>query len=392
MVIEIIFLVALGLLVYSYLLYPGIIFFMDRFTRHQKPNPGNELPTVSIIMSVYNEEIVIEEKLNLINELDYPPGKLEVIIGSDNSTDRTNAIIEGFRNRHSNIKLRIFENRTGKPAVINHLVSIARGDIIVITDADVMIQPDSLKNLVAEFSDPLTGLADSVITGSAHDNKGISIQERTYLNLEGRLKQAEGRVGGFMMGPAGGFYAIRRELFTPVPDSFLVDDFFIAFNILLKGFRARVAESSLAWELINDDLKIGFRRKVRISAGNFQNLAYFSGILLKPWKRPFIPFVSHKVIRWTGPQIYIVLFICNCLLIEGSFLYLLLFLLQLIFLILPPLDIILKKFSINLVPLRFITHFFLMNIALLAGFWRFLKGIDSGIWEPTKRIIRDGHI
>jgi hypothetical protein len=255
-----------------------------------------------------------------------------------------------------------------------------------------MIKPDSLTNLVAEFSDPLTGLADSVITGSALNKKGISIQERTYLNLEGRLKQAEGRVGGFMMGPAGGFYAIRRELFTPVPENFLVDDFFIAFNILLKGFRARVAETSLAWELINDDLNIGFRRKVRISAGNFQNLAYFSGILLKPWKRPFIPFVSHKVIRWTGPHIYIVLFICNCLLIEGSFLYLLLFLLQLIFLILPPLDIILKKFSINLVPLRFITHFFLMNIALLAGFWRFLKGIDSGIWEPTKRIIRDGHI
>jgi len=392
MIIEIIFLVSMGLLASSYLLYPGIIFITDRIIPTKDVTPWNRLPYVSIIMSVYNEDIVIKEKLILLAGLEYPEDKLEILIGSDNSDDDTDIILEEFRATHDNFNIVIFNSRRGKPAVINELANRAMGEILVITDADVMVQPGSLKNMVAEFSDPATGLVDSVITGSFSEKKGISLQERTYLNMETRLKQAEGRVGGIMMGPSGGFYAVRRSLFTPVPENFLVDDFFIAFNILVKGFRAKVAECAYAREVINDDLRIVFRRKVRISAGNFQNLAYFAQNILKPWKREYFPFIFHKVIRWTGPFIYLLMFACNCLLAGSSFFYLLLFLLQLIFLLLPPLDIMLKRFSINLVPLRFITHFFLMNIALLAGFRHYLRGIDSGIWEPTKRIKRDEQV
>lgn len=385
---KIIFLVSLGLLVYSYLVYPMVLIIIDSFKKKREFSGTGYEPTVSVIMAVYNEEIVLEEKLKVLIEADYPVGKYEIIIGSDNSTDSTNSIIEEFERSHKNITGKIFSARRGKPAVINNLASIATGDILIITDADVMIQKDSIRSIVSVFSDPATGLAESIITGSLIKSRGISLQERTYLNLESRIKQAEGRVSGDMMGPSGGFYAIRRELYSHVPEYFLVDDLFISLNVILKGYRALVAENAFAYENINDDLAVEFRRKVRISTGNFQILAHFSSIILKPWKRPFISFFSHKVIRWIGPLIYILLLTSNCFLIQESFFFSLLFLLQLIFLLLPLPDIILKKFSINLVPLRFITHFILMNIALMAGLWHFIRGIDSGIWEPTKRTKR----
>lgn len=392
MVNEIILLVSAVILIYTYLIFPGLVIMAGRFSKEVVYPNVEEYPTVTVLMSVHNEEIVLAQKLKQLAESDYPRQKLEIIIGSDNSTDSTNSIIADFEQAFENISSVIFNIRQGKPSVINHLVTKAKGEIIIITDADVMIRPDTIKKLITGFSDPATGLLDSVTVRDIASRKGISMQERTYLKFESELKKAEGKVFGMMMGPSGGFYGIRRELYTAVPDNFLVDDFFISLNILLRGKKVMVACSSFVQEMINDDPGMEFRRKIRISTGNFQNLKYFFPLLLRPWKRAFLLFLSHKVLRWAGPLFFIAIFISSCLLIKVSFFYTLLFLIQLIFLLLPPLDIILRRLGINLVPLRFITHFVLMNIALIAGFLNLLLGTKSGSWEPTKRIKTDEQV
>jgi hypothetical protein len=128
-----------------------------------------------------------------------------------------------------------------------------------------------------------------------------------------------------------------------------------------------------------------FNRKVRISAGNFQNLRHFSGLLIRPFSKWSFSFISHKVLRWLTPLFWLILIISNILLIKSSIFYSLFLLVQVIFIILPPLDMLLKRVSINIVPLRFFTHLYFMNAALFTGFLRYLGGIKSGVWAPTKR-------
>ena len=143
--------------------------------------------------------------------------------------------------------------------------------------------------------------------------------------------------------------------------------------------------SAVVYEDISNNLSDEFNRKVRISAGNFQNFIHFSGLLFRPYSMISFCFISHKALRWLTPFFWFVMIIANILLLKSSFLYLLLFLLQVIFIILPPLDIFLKRINVNVVPLRFFTHLYFMNMALFVGFVRYLQGIKSGIWAPTKR-------
>ena len=198
---------------------------------------------------------------------------------------------------------------------------------------------------------------------------GISFQEKVYSQIEVKLKNREGNLWGTMMGPTGGFYAVRKELFEPVPENFLVDDFFICMKILLKEKKAVSSMDAIVYEDVINNLEDEFRRKVRISAGDFQNLNFFKGILINPFKPVAFSFISHKVLRWIAPFFFILMLIFSSILMTDSIFYFLFFNLQLIFLLLPALDLILRKFNINIVTLRFTTHLLIMNLALLTGFF-----------------------
>jgi cellulose synthase/poly-beta-1,6-N-acetylglucosamine synthase-like glycosyltransferase len=336
-------------------------------------------------MSVHNEEKVIEEKIKALYKADYPAGKIEVIIGSDNSSDRTNELLSELARNYKNLIVSTYPERIGKPAVINDLAEKASGEILIITDANVIPSRETIGKLVLNFADEPVGLADTRLINTGLKKDGISLPEVAYISFESRLKHIEGRLWGTMMGPFGGFYAIRKELYQPSSGNTLADDFRICMNVIGSGKKAISDPAALVYEDVPNNLKDEFVRKTRISAGNFQNLAYFSRLLLRPFSVFSFCFISHKVLRWLTPFFWFILIFTNILLLKSSFLYLLLFILQVIFIILPPLDMLLKRINLNFVPLRFFTHLYFMNIALLAGFVKFLQGIDSGIWEPTKR-------
>jgi cellulose synthase/poly-beta-1,6-N-acetylglucosamine synthase-like glycosyltransferase len=386
MIFKIFFWIPVVLILHTYVVYPLLLIFIDKF-RKKKTAPTDEsfLPEVSVLMAVHNEEPVIKEKLDALFRSDYPSEKLEVLVGSDSSDDSTNTILAQALTDYPRLRIYYFEKRIGKPAVINSLSENARGEILIITDANVIPDSHTIIKLVSNFADPRIGLADTRLVNTGMKNDGISVPEVAYISFESKLKQIEGDLWGTMMGPFGGFYAVRKRSYQPNTGNILADDFRICMNVLKRGEKAVSDNEAIVYEDVSNNLSDEFNRKVRISAGNFQNLNYFSSLLLNPFSILSFCFVSHKVLRWLTPLFWFIAIFTNIMLSLGSIFYLGLFLLQLIFIILPPLDILLKKLNINLVPLRFFTHFYFMNIALFVGFVNYLQGIKSGAWAPTKR-------
>lgn len=392
---QILFWIPVGLLLYSYIIYPHLLELISLFLKRKNPKPEtqNTEPFVSILLSVYNEEKVLEQKIKNIFECDYPKDKLEIIVGNDCSDDSTKEILERLktedeRPKEANFKVitQNFEDRRGKPAVLNDLVKQATGEIFLLTDANILFEKDAIKKLVAHFSDSKVGLVGGNIFSQA-SGYGISRHEKTYVTRENRIKYHEGNIFGSMIGPFGGFYALRKKLYQNVPENFLVDDFFICMNVLKQNFKSIAEPTAIAYEDVSEDWQQEYRRKARISAGNFQNLIHFESLLLRFNATSFC-FFSHKVLRWLGPFFILLAFAFSATLYFAfhSYFYYWIFWMQIICASTPLLMMIenkllfMKHTALNSLP-----YFYAMNLALLAGWFRYIRGIKSGAWTPTKR-------
>lgn len=388
----VIFCISLAGLLHSYVVFPVLL----RLLRGSKTNStlvysSSEMPLVTIVMAAYNEEKVMEDKLKSILETNFPVHQLEVLIGSDNSTDATDAIVRSYEDKNSFISLQRFNARTGKATIINNLVQKSKGEIIIVTDANVMFDTNTLTELVKHFKNEKTGLVDSHMVNKGMRKAGISNQEKTYIQTEVVTKQAEGIIWGSMMGPFGGCYAVRKKLYKPVPSHFLVDDFYVNMTVLEQGYACINEVNAVVYEDVSNDLMEEYRRKVRIATGNFQNLVNFKHLLLKDNGIGFC-FFSHKVLRWLGPILVILLFLSSAIMSSrgsnGPFFHIIYPLafcgLSTCFILLI-LDRLFNAAGIHLNVLRFNTHFFFMNAAMLAGMFKFMGGVSSGVWEPTRR-------
>jgi cellulose synthase/poly-beta-1,6-N-acetylglucosamine synthase-like glycosyltransferase len=384
--LQFIFWISLFMVFYSYLLFPLILRLISE---KKELDPGSSrdepLPPVSVLIAAYNEEKLIGEKIDSVLRSNYPSDKLEVLVGSDASTDKTNTILNQLAESIPSLHITLFPERKGKPGIINELAQKARGEILVITDANVMLEGNTLPELVRPFRDEHIGLVDSMLINTGIKSDGISRQEKFYTGREVSIKQYESRLWGAMMGPFGGCYAVRRSLYRMVPGHFLVDDFFINMSVLEQGALCISNPGSRVYEDVSNNPREEFRRKKRISAGNFQNLCRFRHMLFRGRNGIGFCFFSHKIIRWIVPFLVIISLASSIFLGLHSHFYLLVALLQGLVLIIPVIDYMLRKIGIQSLPLRFISHFVLMNLALLAGFFRYLGGIRDNVWQPTER-------
>ena len=384
--LEIIFWICLTFILHTYLFYHLSIRI---FARNKKGNTKifkieDEIPFVSILIAAHNEETVISDKILSIVNSSFPETKIEVLVGSDCSTDKTNKIIEQLIKEYACISIVKFENRTGKIGVINSLIEKAKYDLVLLTDANVMFDKQSIFELVKHFKNEEIGLVDSKMINIGIKKDGISLQEKTYISTEVSSKNAESLLWGTMMGPFGGCFALRKKLWEKIPSHFLVDDFFINMLVLQKGFKSINEPNAIVFEDVSNDLSDEFRRKIRISSGNFQNLFHYKHLLFHfSWIA--FSFFSHKVLRWLTP--FFILSIISILpfIIENQSFYFY-FLIGIIFCFsLVSIDFLLKSLKVNIKLLRFLTHFTLMNVALFIGFLNYIKGVKSSIWEPTRR-------
>ena len=395
-ILQFIFWVSLLCVLHTYFIYPLIMKYLGR-----NKSPHNivfddlgELPRVSVLMALYNEEQVVVKKLESLLAQDYPKDRIAFFLGSDCSNDGTNELIASFAKQHNNIHFFPFTSRQGKPGVVNYLAREANihspmspDHIYVITDANVMLTPPTIHRLVRHFKDQQIAIVDAHMVHTGMQEKGISQSENQYISSEVKLKSLEGKIWGKMMGPFGGCYAIRSDYFTQVPPNFLVDDFFITMQVFEKGGMAINDLEAVCHEAVSHDWKEEFRRKSRISTGNFQNLFLFSHLWWPPIRPLSFALFSHKVLRWIVPFFLIMLGLSTITLsLYGYYFYQIILLLVVLGAVLfPLLDLSLSRMSINLVLLRHIRYFLLMNLALLIGFFRYVKGVKSSVWEPPKR-------
>lgn len=384
MILQIIFWMSVLVVFHSYVLYPAIIRILS-ISKKLSFKEDDTKPMVSVIMSLYNEESVIEQKLDSILSSNYPIDKIQIIVGSDNSDDNTNALVEKYVKKYNNIVFLPFSSRQGKSNIINKLIDKAKGDIFILTDANVFFDKDTLSEIVKPFSDEKIGLVDTHMKNTGLKKEGISIQEKSYISREVRIKHYESILWGTMMGPFGGCFAIRKELYSPVPSNFLVDDFYICMKVLEQKYKAVNNLNAVVYEDVSNNLADEFRRKVRIATGDFQNMKEFISFLWPPFTGLAFSFVSHKILRWISPIFLLLAFISSLFLALHNTFYLVLFLIYCFMLILPFFDYLLRKINVHNIFLRFITHFLSMNIALIIGMFKFFKGVKSNVWKPTKR-------
>ncbi|GAB2869701.1 glycosyltransferase family protein [Hymenobacter ruber] len=389
-VLQLVFWGCLLLVAHTYVLFPVLLGWLAR-GRRQNPDvypPGApDLPAVDILLAAHNEEAVIAEKIRSTFATTYPLDRLRLLVGSDNSSDQTNALLAALAEKHPQLHFEAYHQRTGKPGVIDRLARQATAPVLVLTDANVFFAPDTLFELVKHFHNPAIGLVGGNIINPDHRAEGISGQEKAYLERENLMKFQEGVVWGAMMGAFGGCFAVRRACYHPAPAEFLVDDFYITMAVLRDGYQAINELDAVCYEDVSDHLPEEFRRKARISAGNFQNLREFRRLLWPPWRGVAFAWWSHKVLRWLTPQLLLLLLAATVGLVVGGagWFFQLALAGQLGLPLLLLVDKALGRWGRHPRLLRFITHFYSMNAALLLGYWRYLRGIKTTVWQPTQR-------
>jgi cellulose synthase/poly-beta-1,6-N-acetylglucosamine synthase-like glycosyltransferase len=363
----------------TYLLYPAAIILGGK-SKPESPALNTSL-TVGVIIAAYNEENVIAKKIRSILDSDYPAEKISIYIGSDASTDKTNELVASFQKTHPNINLEIFQGRSGKAFIINQLAKECPDDIFILTDANVFFTQNTISNLVRHFSNIETKQVCANIIKTSDKNIQIQGLEKKYLWLENTIKLKESNTWGFVIGAEGGCYAIRRENYSPVPKNFFMDDFYITMSVIKNKGEVLFDDQAIVYEDLPSESSEEFKRKIRISIGNYQNLFEFKSLLWPLWSPISFAFISHKILRWLTPFFLILIFIVSLLLVfyQDYFIY---FSAAQATLFLTPLFIpVLKKVK----PILFIAHFYNMNLALLIGYFSYLKGVKSSVWQPTPR-------
>ncbi|MEM9525792.1 MAG: glycosyltransferase [Bacteroidota bacterium] len=358
-------------------------------------------PQVYVLMAVHNEESVLLAKLNSLSTQDYP-GKLSFLIGSDCSTDATNILLQQRSEEDKRFRNTLFQSRQGKPNIINQLAEqVLRAaatdqrqssaeQIFVLTDASVLLTPATITELVRPLrADQKIGVVDATMVQTGGQAEGIGRSEEAYIDREVRIKRAEGWLWGAMIGPFGGCWAIRAEAFQPVPPAFLVDDFYLCMAAYESGYQGISSPKAIVREGVGQSIRAEFRRKVRISSGNWQNLVRFRKLWWPPYKNALaFAFFSHKVLRWWTPFFILFGALAWALLIlkTGNLWATVLFVLLTAALLAGALlDYFIAPLGLHFRVLRSWRYFLAMNAALVVGFFRFLTGIKSNVWQPSQR-------
>lgn len=367
-------LMSVALIGLTYGLYPAVRLLRLRRSK-QAPQDLEFQPEVSIIFAAYNEKEVIEEKIHSIYTTDYDTTKISVFIGSDQSNDGTDEIITSLQSKYPSLHLYRTTERTGKSGIMNILAEIATGSILIATDANIIFKEDTIVQLVASFHSQKVAAVAGALTYSGKASNNTAKTEGAYLNLENAIRQSESQCFGFCLGMEGGLYAIRKDLWKPIPKATFMEDFFQTMQLLVDDYNIAFNPKAIGYEEVSTSLDEEFKRKIRISLGNFQNLKRFRSVLLKKFWPLGYAFLLHKVLRWFTPHIIIVLLLA-LLLNPITQIY------GLVLLALLPVQFLLVKFKIH----GPIAYFCAMNTAMLIGHFRYLKGVSSSVWEPTKRI------
>ncbi|GAC1401750.1 MAG: glycosyltransferase family 2 protein [Pyrinomonadaceae bacterium] len=376
---------------YTYVGYPVLVAFLSCV----RPRPvrratGNFTPTVSVIITAYNEERDLAAKLENTFALDYPTDKIEIIIASDCSTDRTDEIVREFASRtNGRVRLHRQIERLGKTTAQNAAVEIARGEIILFSDATTMYAPDVLKVMMPNFADESVGCVAGKLIYVDPSKSATGRGARSYWGYETFLKRHESRACS-LIGASGCLYAVRRTAYVPLyPEA--CSDFIIATKMVEQNLRAVYEPAARCTEETNARTDKEMRMRVRVITQTYTDL-WRHRYMLNPFRSGFyaVELISHKVFRYLVPVFLIALFITSgalALISPRAELYEWLFVAQLIFYLCAFVAWMLEKFGVGIGALAMPQYFALANLASLIAAYKFARGERYAFWQPIRETV-----
>ena len=368
---------------YTYAGYAAVIWICSRiWGRREVPPPtdGAAAPTVSVLIAAHDEADVIGARVENALALDYPPDKLEIIVASDGSRDATAEIVRSFADR--GVRLLDYRVNRGKAATLNAALAEARGDVVLLSDANTFTEPAAARCLARWFHDPRVGaVCGRLVLRDPVSGRNV---DGLYWRYETFLKACEGRLHA-LLGANGAIYAIRRRDYVAIPPDTIVDDFVIPLLVRLRhGARLIYDVDAVAHEETPPAIADEFKRRARIGAGDFQSLRVLWPLLSPRYGWLAFSFLSHKLLRWGSPFFLLGMAVSNAMLI-GVPIYRGLLVAQIVFYAMA----LAGAGTAGRHPVgrivRLATLFSATNAALLVGFCRWLMGRQQGAWARTAR-------
>jgi cellulose synthase/poly-beta-1,6-N-acetylglucosamine synthase-like glycosyltransferase len=374
----VIFWVSIFAVFFAYCGYPLSLYLFGLFTKKRLKKDAF-LPSVTLIITAYNEEKSIEEKLQNTINIDYPKERLQILVASDGSTDRTNDIVKQYGN--NGVELLAITVRNGKEAAQKEAVKNAKGDILVFTDVATKLDADGIREIVNNFSDEKIGCASS--EDRLVDASGKPVGESLYVKYEMWLRRLETRVNS-LVGLSGSFFAARKEICLDFSSN-LQSDFRTLLNCVKRGQRGVSDSKAIGYYLNVSDEKNEFNRKVRTVVRGLT--VFFQHIeLLNVFRYGFFSYqmFCHKLLRWFVPFFIVTAFVTNALLAVGSLDYSILFIFQCLFYSIAAWWQFNPRKTSNL--FFKIPHYFLtVNAAIAVAWWHYLWGRRVVMWNPSER-------
>lgn len=379
-VASVLFWTSAAALFYTYVGYPLLLWAMSRW-RARPVRKGACEPTVSVIITAYNEERDLAAKLENTLAIDYPREKLEIIVASDCSTDRTDEIARSFASH--GVRLHRQPERLGKTAAQNAAVELARGEIILFSDATTLYNPDVLRKMLPNFADPSVGCVAGRLIYIDPTQSSVGHGARSYWSYETFLKERESAILS-LIGCSGCLYAVRRAAYVPLyPEA--CSDFIIATKMVEQGLRAVYEPEAVAIEETNKRSDREFRMRVRVITQTISDLWHHRA-MLSPRRSGFyaIELLSHKVLRYLAPAFLFSILVASAALAPRSSLYFAAFVGQALFYLAAVVGFVCERagWHNRLIALPY--YFVLANAAVVAAFVKFLRGERYARWEPIR--------
>lgn len=378
MVFEFFFILSVAFVIYVYVGYPVCIFLIGKI-RECRVFKNDITPPVTIVIAAYNEERVIGPTLENKLSLAYPRAKVQILVVSDGSTDKTEPIVAGYEAK--GVRLIKQTPRGGKTSALNKAVLEAKGEIIVFSDANSMYEEGALRSLVRNFADPSVGYVTGkmIYTNPAGSTVGDGCT--AYMKYENLLRKFETKVGS-VVGVDGGIDAIRKSLYQPMnPDQ--LPDFVLPLKVVLQGYRVVYEPEAILKEPSLEEARDEYRMRVRVSLRalwglwDMRDLLYFNHFRIFGWQ-----LWSHKVLRYAAFLLLLTAYLTNLILWFQNDIYKWLFIIQNVgyagALLYHPLR------RTPLQKLSFLNYFFLLNLASGHAFIKFLLGQKQIVWTPRK--------
>ena len=374
-----VFWLAVTTVVYVYVGYPCLIFALGRL-RPRPVRKGPSLPRVSFIISAYNEEAAIGAKLENTLALDYPADRLEIIVVSDGSMDRTEEIVRSFGDR---VRLLALAGRNGKTMAQNRAVELATGEILLFSDATTVYGRDVVRTTVANFDDPEVGAAAPRVVMGAEQDASVVKGRSIYVDYEFFLRRYESMFHS-VLGAGGCAYSLRRSLYTPLP-AHVISDFVQVMKVIEQGYRSVLEDDAVVYEPSEShSIAEELQRRTRVIVRGLRGWHYM-GRFFHPLRHPWFCFqmLSHRLLRWAAPLFLVVVFIANAALLGHPILRLL-FVAQAALYVAAALAYLLERRNVRVPGLFIPLYFFVVNLAPLLAIRALLRGEQQVTWETGR--------